>query len=94
MWPFRKRTVKVSIEQYQAQQQALAQFLNKRPMDEGYTVGYVDGKTILKIKAGTQELGVALTPDEVYRMVRLLHASLNQDPQDVKNQPTDNEPLE
>jgi hypothetical protein len=80
MWPFsRKRTVTVSAEQYQAQQQALAQFLGKRPNDEGYTVGYIDGKTILKIKAGTQELGVALTPDEVYRMIRLLRASLNQD---------------
>jgi hypothetical protein len=83
MWPFnRKRTVKVSAEQYFAQQQALAQAMNKRPKDDGYTVGFVEGHSILKIKSGTQEIGVALTPDEVYRMIRLLRASLNQDPTD------------
>jgi hypothetical protein len=80
MWPFnRRKTIKVSAEQYLAQQQALAQARAKTPRDDGYTVGFVDGHSILKIKAGTQEMGVALTPDEVYRMIRLLRASLNQD---------------
>lgn len=95
MWPFRrKRTVTVPVEQYRAQQQALAQMLGQRPVDDGYTVGFIDGKTILKIKAGPQELGVALTPDEVYRMIRLLRASLNQDDPNDPYFPTPDQPVE
>ena len=56
--------------------------------DDGYTVGYTDGVTIFKLKAGMNSLTMSLTPDEVYRMIRLLKASLNQDPDDETDQPT------
>jgi len=56
--------------------------------DDGYTVGYTDGVTIFKLKAGMNTLTMTLTPDEVYRLIRLLRASLNQDPENETDQPT------
>ena len=56
--------------------------------DDGYTVGYIDGLTIFKLKAGMNTLTMSLTPDEVYRLIRLLRASLNQDPENETDQPT------
>ena len=54
--------------------------------DNGYSIGYGDGVTLFKLKAGANTVTMALTPDEVYRMIRLLKASLNQDPTDETDQ--------
>jgi hypothetical protein len=56
--------------------------------DDGYTIGYSDGVTLFKLKAGMSSFTMTLTPDEVYRMIRLLKASLNQDPEDETSPPT------
>jgi hypothetical protein len=56
--------------------------------DNGYTIGYADGLTLFKLKAGMNTVTMTLTPDEVYRMIRLLKASLNQDPEDETSTPT------
>ena len=50
--------------------------------DNGYTIGYIDGLTVFKLKANMNTVTMTRTPDEVYRMIRLLKASLNQDPED------------
>ena len=56
--------------------------------DDGYTIGYSDGVTMFKLKAGMNTFTMTLTPDEVYRMIRLLKASLNQDPENETDPPT------
>ena len=56
--------------------------------DNGYTIGYSDGLTIFKLKLDANHLTMTLTPDEVYRMIRLLKASLNRDPEDETSTPT------
>jgi len=43
--------------------------------------------TLFKLKAGMNTVTMTLTPDEVYRMIRLLRASLNQDPEDEHSEP-------
>lgn len=81
-WPFRRRTIKIPYE-------TIAQMQPAQPQpDDGYTIGYGDQGTVVKIKNGNTVVTMFLTPDEVHRMIRLLKASMNQDPDHVESSPT------
>lgn len=92
MWPFtRRRTIQVPFETINNLQPQQPQ------MDDGYTIGAKDGNTVFKVKNGNTIVTMFLTPDEVYRMMRLLKASMNQDPEGTANdQPPsiDNKPMD
>lgn len=78
IWPFRRKTIKLPYE-------TIAQLQPPQPSpDDGYTIGYVNGSTMFKVKNGNTIVTMFLTPDEVHRMIRLLKASMNQDPDHVE----------
>ena len=49
--------------------------------DDGYTIGSHGDRTILKVKCGYNTTTMSMVPSEVHRMIRLLKASMNQDPE-------------
>lgn len=43
-----------------------------------YSVGYIDGNTILKLTSGDLTLALTLSPSEVRRLIRLLEATMDE----------------
>lgn len=50
--------------------------------NEGYTIGSSNGFTVIKVTCGYNTITMTLAPNEVHRMIRLLKASMNQDPEE------------
>ena len=50
-----------------------------------YSVGYIDGDTIVKLTCGDLTLALTLSPSEVRRLIRLLEATMD-DPNDQDTQ--------
>lgn len=49
-----------------------------------YSVGYIDGDTVLKLTCGDLTLALTLSPSEVRRLIRLLEATMDE-PENVKD---------
>ena len=49
--------------------------------ENGYSVGRYDDLTVLKLTAGANSMTLSLDDVEVYRLIRLLEASLDEQPE-------------
>jgi hypothetical protein len=55
-----------------------------RKVRDTYSVGYIDGDTVLKLTCGDLTLALTLSPSEVRRLIRLLEATMDE-PENVKD---------
>lgn len=94
MWK-KKKKENLSQEKIEEQFRKLeAPILDMPPRDtvkkvrDTYSVGYIDGNTILKLASGDLTLALTLSPSEVRRLIRLLEATMDVSEDEKESQHT------